>query len=64
MTFSQSLYSIDEDKGPVNLVLIVSNPSTTDIIVAIFRSDGSGTSKNTCMHARFMLCSAVDYITF
>ena len=45
MTFSQSLYSIDEDKGPVQLVLILSNPSTTDTIVTVFSYDGSATGK-------------------
>ena len=50
VTFSQSLYRIDEDKGPVQLVLILSNPSTTDTIVTVFSNDGSATGKNNIMY--------------
>jgi len=35
VTFSQSTYSVDEDAGPAQPVLVLSNPSSTDITVQI-----------------------------
>ena len=46
MNFDQSMYSTDEDKGSVQLVLILSSPSTTDITVRVFSDDGSATGKD------------------
>ena len=46
IAFSQSLYSIDEDKGPVQVVFILSVSSTSDIIITVFSNDGSATGKN------------------
>ena len=45
VNFDQSTYSTDEDKGSVQLVLILSNPSATDITVRVFSDDGSATGK-------------------
>ena len=42
ISFNQSSYSVDEDKGPAQPVLVLSNPSSTDIIVAITDMSGSG----------------------
>ena len=39
MNFSNSRYSINEDSGPVQPVLILSNPSSTDITVKVFSID-------------------------
>ena len=46
VNFDQSTYSIDEDKGSVQLLLELSNPSTTDITIRVFSSDGSATGKD------------------
>ena len=48
VNFDQSTYGIDEDKGSVQLLLELSNPSTTDITIRVFSSDGSATGKFCC----------------
>ena len=45
MSFEQSLYSVDENNGPAQPVLILSNPSSTDITVQVLNSDGSATGE-------------------
>ena len=45
MNFDQSVYGIDEDKGLVQLILILNSPSTTNITVRVFSDDGSATGK-------------------
>ena len=39
VTFDQSTYSIDEDDGPAQLVLVLTNPSSTDLTVQVISSD-------------------------
>ena len=39
MKFSQPTYSINEDRGPVQPVLVLSNPSSTDITVEVFSTN-------------------------
>ena len=46
VNFGQSTYSTNEDKGSVQLVLILSSSSTTDITVIIFSDDGTATGKD------------------
>ena len=41
ITFDQSTYRVDEDDGPAQPVLVLSNPSSTDIAVQVFSTDGS-----------------------
>ena len=43
--FMHSLYSVDESETIVNPVLVLSNPSVTDITVQLFNTDGSATGK-------------------
>ena len=43
--FEQSTYSVDEDDGPAQPVLVLSNPSSTDITVEVFNTDGSATGE-------------------
>lgn len=45
VNFSQSVYSIIEDKGSVPIVLILSNPSAYDTTITVFSSDGSANGK-------------------
>ncbi|XP_065899383.1 adhesion G-protein coupled receptor V1-like [Dysidea avara] len=43
INFNQSTYNIDEDDGPAQPVLVLSNPSSTDITISVFSTDGSAT---------------------
>ena len=39
VSFNQSTYSVDEDDGAAQPVLVLSNPSSTDITVQVISSD-------------------------
>ena len=41
--FNQSTYSVDEDDGPAQPVLVLSNPSSMEFSVTVFNTDGSAT---------------------
>ena len=43
--FEQTTYSVDEDDGPAPPVLVLSNPSSTEITVEVFNTDGSATGE-------------------
>ncbi|XP_065909619.1 uncharacterized protein [Dysidea avara] len=43
MSFNQSAYSVDEDDGPAQPVLVLSNPSSTDITVEVRSNDITAT---------------------
>ena len=45
--FSQTTYSVDEDDGPAQPTLVLSNPSATDITVPyiVTNTDGSATGE-------------------
>ena len=43
--FNQSTYSVVENAGPARPVLVLSNPSTTDITVQVTNTDGSATGE-------------------
>ena len=43
--FEQSTYSVDENAGPAQPVLVLSNPSSTDITVEVFDTSSSATSE-------------------
>ena len=45
MSFSETTYSVDEDDGPAQPGLVLSNPSATTIIVNVTSSDGSATGE-------------------
>ena len=44
-SFSQSVYSVDEDGGSVQIGLVVSNPSSTNGTMVVFNTDGSATGE-------------------
>ena len=46
MTFSNRTYGVDEDGGPAQPVLVLSNPSSTDITVQV--RDASDTATSEC----------------
>ena len=43
--FSQTTYSVDEDDGPAQPMLVLSNPLTTAITVQVTNTDGSATGE-------------------
>ena len=43
--FSESMYSVNEDCGSVQIGLALSNPLSSDITVEIFTTDGSATGE-------------------
>ena len=43
--FDQTIYSVDEDSGPAQPVLVLSNPSTMTITVTVTNTDGSATGE-------------------
>ena len=43
--FNQSVYSVDEDTGVTQPVLVLSNPASTDITVEAYNTDGSATGE-------------------
>ena len=45
MRFGQRTYSVDEDDGPAQPTLVLSDPSTTAITVEGTSSDGSATGE-------------------
>ena len=45
INFSQSLYSVVEGEGSVQLIFILSNPSATEITLTVFSNDGSANGK-------------------
>ena len=45
--FDQSIYSVDEDDGPAQPVLVLSNPSSMEFNVTVFNTDESATGGST-----------------
>ena len=43
--FNETTYSVDEDAGPAQLALVLSDQSSTDIIVEVISGDGSATGE-------------------
>ena len=39
--FSETMYSIDEEGGPAQIELVLSNASSIDITVEVYNTDGS-----------------------
>ena len=39
--FNQSVYSVDENDGPAQLTMTLSNPSSTVVTVQVTTTDGS-----------------------
>ena len=41
VSFNQSTYSVNEDAGTAQLLLMLSNPSSTDITVVVYNTNGT-----------------------
>ena len=46
VNFDQSMYSIDENSGPVMITVVLDEPPSTNITVVVFTTDGSATGKH------------------
>jgi len=46
VSFEQSTYSVNEDDGPVQSVLVLSNPSSTNITIQVKETSGAATSES------------------
>ena len=55
VSFNQSTYSVDEDDGPAQPVLVLSDPSSTDITVQVESNDITATGKWTNITFNSML---------
>ena len=45
MIFNQTAYNVNEDDGPAQLGLVLSNPSATDITIEVISSNGLATGE-------------------
>ena len=45
ITFSETTYNVDEDAGPAQPVLVLSNPSSTAFTVRVREQSGTATSE-------------------
>ena len=43
--FGQTMYSVNEEGGPAQIELVLSNPSSFDITIEVFNTDGSATGE-------------------
>ena len=43
--FSETMYSVNENSGPAQPVLVLSNPSSTSFNVTVTNTDGSATGE-------------------
>ena len=47
VSFNQSTYSVNENSGPVQPVLVLSSPSTVNISVQIMNNDNTASGKQS-----------------
>ena len=50
MRFSQAMYSVNENAGVVQVSLILSNPSSTAVMVEVSTANGSANGKYNNVH--------------
>ena len=62
MKFNQSTYNVDEDDGPAQPVLVLSNPSSTDITISVFSTDGSATGKDNIINTYSEIATKISKI--
>ena len=55
VSFEQSTYSVNEDGGSVQPVLVLSNPSSTDITVQVKDPLGSATSESAKINCTMLI---------
>ena len=62
MSFNQSLYCVEEDKGSAQLTLFLSEPLSTDVIVRVNDSGITATGELTNMMELYGCLSLLKYI--
>ena len=69
VSFSESSYSVNETLGTIQLILLLSNPSSTDITVPIRTSENTAKSKTTntykfttLLYELYNLIGGEDYV--
>ena len=45
VSFKHSTYSVNENAGPAQPVLVLSDPLSTDITISVYNTDGSATGE-------------------
>ena len=50
VNFNHTTYDVDEDDGPAQPVLVLSNPSASDITLHVSVTNGSATGKYVKLH--------------
>ena len=59
--FSQSEYSVNEDAGAVQPVLVISNPASTNITVQVTRTDISDIGEYYSILINYWYCNGMTY---
>ena len=49
ISFNQSMYSVNENEGSIQPVLVLSNPSSTDVTVQVTDEEGTASGKQITM---------------
>ena len=63
MRFSQSTYSVNEGAGVAQPVLVLSNPSSTDITVIVYGTNGTAFGEYTESECLILYCTLIWSIT-
>ena len=50
MKFGQAMYTVDESDGVVQILLVLSNPSSTVLLVTVFALDESAGKYDSKLH--------------
>ena len=53
--FGHAMYTINENAGAVQVSLILSNPSSTVVMIQVFNADGSATGKYNNVHCHILI---------
>ena len=64
MNFDQLTYTVDEDSGPLQPVLVLSNPSTHLIIVQVNSTDGSAVGEFNLYYKSSSTRNYLDIYTY
>ena len=43
--FNESMYSVDENGGPVRVVVVISEPPVSDTIIEVYNMNGTATGE-------------------
>lgn len=60
--FGQSMYSANEDTGSIQVELVLSGESSTDITVRVFSTDGSATGEYYSVSINYQYHNGMTYV--